>query len=452
MNINIISNSNNSDSEIKQNNTKHETKAEDYTIWKQNFRNNLKNIKNYKVEYKDFDLSFEIVKKINDRELFNLKNAENKKFDIDEIIYLAKFEDKYWEKANNRKLFSILNSENKPFGVNEILILAKINDKTWNNIDKRNLLTESKVLNKSLTARDIKFLGSLSDNDYELTLKSLKMNENANKPAFFVYETLKGKHPEMITSDFSRDTIYRSSLVRLDDKNYEKTNNELYGEKLPEVQMLYKKFKDNYPDIELTFDNDVSYDRAKTIINATKIFIDFQRANNAPYVKKIQFTKMDGSSGFFNDKNKDKIWINIQGGMVQFLSSLTHENGHYKDYIERGLAKKEIPEDIIPILKKVFGNYAATKSYESIAELAKAIETPYDCDETNMTKKIRLRKDYNGNMILMIMKNNDITEDEVNKLGNFFKEIECPELISDYKKSMHGSPDLYYETVIRTKK
>ncbi len=141
MNINIISNSNNSDSEIKQNNTKHETKAEDYTIWKQNFRNNLKNIKNYKVEYKDFDLSFEIVKKINDRELFNLKNAENKKFDIDEIIYLAKFEDKYWEKANNRKLFSILNSENKPFGVNEILILAKINDKTWNNINKRNLLT-----------------------------------------------------------------------------------------------------------------------------------------------------------------------------------------------------------------------------------------------------------------------------------------------------------------------
>ncbi len=405
------------------------------------------------IQKKLADVNSHTLQKIEERDLFNLKNAENKSFNIDEIIYLAKYENNAWEEAHNRELFTALNFENKAFSVIDIKILAKINPKNWSNIVKRNLLKESKAFGKSLTAWEIKFLGSIkNDEDYEKTIKELKKEENINKPPFFLYERMKGKNPEITTTKTLEGNLYRSSLFILTGEEYEKTNIELYGEKLPEVQCLLQEFSNNYPDVELTFDNDVSYNRAKSIINATEMFINKQKEGNTPFAKKIRFTKMEGISGLYKTDYIDRIWISLQGGRVQFLSTLTHENGHYKDYIENGLANKEIPEDVKPILRKVLGPYSTTKAYEAIAELTKTIETNNDWDDLPMTKKIRLRKDSDENLILMIKKNNNVSKEETDKLGKFFQDIECPKIVPDYRCHKHGPTSDYYETIIRQKK
>lgn len=393
-----------------------------------------------------------ILRKIEDREIYDLKNAENKEYSTEDIIYFASVDNQAWSKVESRNLIKAHNAENKAFLTYETIVLARINDTTWRNIEKRKILTESKGLGKGLSAWDIKFLGQLSDEAYEKTIKEYKKIEYADKPAFFVYETIMGNHPETVRTAARNGNIYRSSLFSLSGDNYEENNKKLYGEKLPEVERIYQEFKEQYPDIELTFDNDVSYERAKKILNATKLFIETQKAGNAPIAKKIQFTKLDGASGFYKYQYRDKIWVNIQGGTKNYTCSLTHENGHFKDFIEDNLALQDIPYDVKPILRKVFGNYAATQSYESIAELAKAIETPYDWDNTKMTRKIRLREDSDGNLVLMIMKNNNVSEEETEKLGKFFRDIRCPKLIPDYKEYKHGPTSQYHETIIRREK
>ena len=85
----------------------------------------------------------------------------------------------------------------------------------------------------------------------------------------------------------------------------------------------------------------------------------------------------------------------------------------------------------------------------SISELIKAIETPDDKDSTKMTKQIRVRKNRKGKLVLMVAKNSKVSKDEVEKLGEYFRDIICPKIIPDYDEKVHGSIDDYNETTIR---
>ncbi len=299
-------------------------------------------------------------------------------------------------------------------------------------------------------------LSTFTDKEIEELVTESKKSENKERPLFFLCEKIKGANPYSHYSGTVSNTCYESALAspNLSYSEYEKLNEKLYGKKLPKVQKLFDDFKQKYPDIKLMVDNDVSLKKAKEIIKATEEFINYQKKAKAPFAQIIQFTKMIGKGGFFLQENKNKIYveINYNSSYNYILKAICHENGHLKDYRNLGFIDKQIPEEIGKILKKVLSDYSTRNSRESIAEFISAIETPGDKDDMKMTKKIRVRKNRNGDLVLMIDKKSNITKEEVEKLGEYYRSIICPEIIPDYDNKKHGSIEKYNETIIRDEK
>ncbi len=383
----------------------------------------------------------------------------------EDLEILINLENSQWRKILTRELLTDKNPTGKPFSTKDAAILSKVSKEDWLNILESDILTKNDLTHSFSTEKlvtyaqkdinavenvlsDLLYLKKMKENPKNIRKLCEYYNENPKVPYFYLYEKTKEAKPRIIEANSDYPSGYVSSLAseELSDKEYEDLNENLYGKKSPEIQKLFDDFKKKYPDIKLMVDNDVSLRKAKEIIKSTEEFVDYQRKSNIPFSKIIQFTKIDNAGGFCFE---NKIVANIKGNEMTFLHSLTHENGHFKDNNDMGYVYAEIPRDIQNILKKLLRDYAATNTLESIADLAAAIETPNDKDFFRMTNKIRLRKDENGNSVLMVAKNSNITKEEVDKLGEYYRSIICPELIPDYDLSKHGLAEDYNETVIR---
>ncbi len=420
-------------------------------------------------------LSDDTWKKITDpkRNLLKLKDANNKAFSRSNIIYFANQEKEVLDTIFDRNLLKIKDRNNHAFSAKDIVEFSKINEEDWKTIQKRKLLsitdkytstpnafilTEfshlnekewniiSQLINKldmQTVARNISLLLNLPKDKLNSLIVEKNKPENLPVSLFYIYEKMEGID--------ANPGVSVLTCKYFSDEEYEELNKKLYGEKSPEIQKLLNEFKQKYPDIKLMIDNDVNLTKAKEIIMATEEFIDHQTKANAPFAKTIQFTKLqDNLRGFHSSEQINKITINMEQTYTMFLDTLTHENGHFKDNIEYGITDDgEIPQNIYIILNKVLGEYASTRCAESIAELVKTIETPGDKDDCKLTKQIRLRKDNNENLILMVAKNSSVTKEEVEQLGEYFRSIICPKIIPDYDEKEHGSIDNYNETVVR---
>ncbi len=427
-------------------------------------------------------LSQEAWENIDKRNLFNIKDAGGNKFYIPEIVTLAKLTNKEWRNTEARellrdrsnfryiKVFAELDNEKwgivrksqlfdlnisygKYFSEDEMKQLTALDKKYWDNMENRNLLKQS-----SLNIKDIIAAAKLNNQCYNNLKRELDKRENIGVPFFYIYERIKGQNSKIgsISMKGKKEKTYSSVLASLSGEEYLRTNKELYGEKPKEIEKLFEDFQKKYPDITLIADNDITEKEAVDLIQATEEFLKIQKKGNAPFAKYICYTKLGNMSGFYDE---NKIFVNLlPSGLYQeldkisFLDVLIHENGHHKDYTDKDFKEIPIPNEIKLILKKVFRDYAIEDSSESIAVLTEAIEMPDDKDGNPLTSKMRLRKDKKGNYILMISKNTNLTKEEVDKLGIYFRSIRCPELIPDYDENIHGNPDNYYETVIRKKK
>lgn len=429
-------------------------------------------------------MSKEEFENIEKRNLFNIKDGNGYKFYIEEIKVLAELNEKEWRNMDRRKLledrsnfryikvFSSLDNEKwetvkksqlidlnrgygKYFSESEVKLLCSLDKKCWENIDNRNLLKQDR-----LSIKDIFAAAKLNETDYNLLKTELDKRENAAVPFFFIYEKIKKQTPKIGIASIKgkEETTYSSALCSLNGEKYKNINNELYGEKSKETENLFNEFQKKYPDVILTADNDITEQEAKNLIQATEEFLNLQKKGNSPFAKEICFTKLDGIGGFYSHKS-NKIFVNLLPSDMYneldkdtFLEVLIHENGHHKDYMDKKFKDIPIPNEIKVILKKVLREYAMENSSESLAVLTEAIEMPGDGDRNPLTKDIRLRKDEKGNYILMVSKNSDLTEEEVNRIGIYFRSIGCPELIPDYDENKHGKTDEYYSTIIRKNK
>ncbi len=425
------------------------------------------------------NISQEAWDNIKKRNLFNIKDSFGNKFYIQEIQVLAELTPREWRYAENRELlkdrsnfgyikvfagldnekwetvkksslFDLNSSYGKYFSEGEVKLLTNLDEKYWENIEKRNLLKQD-----SLTSKDIIAAAKLNDKDYGRLKIELKKVENRGVPFFYIYEKIKNQKPKTgsISLKGKQEKTYSSVLSVLKGEDYNKINKELYGEKTAETENLFKEFNKKYPNIVLTADNDISEKEARDLIQATEEFLELQKKGNAPFVKHICFTKLDGMRGFYKHKT---IFINLlppdryeELDKDSFLEILIHENGHHKDYMDKKYKEIPVPKEIKDILKKIFRDYALKNPSESIAVLTEAIEMPDDKDGNPLTNKIRLRKDKKGNYILMISKDTNLSKEETDKLGIYFRSIRCPELIPDYDEDKHGKPTNYYETIIR---
>ena len=84
--------------------------------------------------------------------------------------------------------------------------------------------------------------------------------------------------------------------------------------------------------------------------------------------------------------------------------------------------------------------------------MTEAIETPNDRDDNPMTSKIHVRKDEKGNYYLMVPKDSDVSEEELNRVAEFYRDIKCPEIIPDYNSQSHGEQSEYHQAMIRKNK
>lgn len=419
-----------------------------------------------------------------DRNLLTLKNADKKAFSGHDIAALAKLDNSQWSKviSEDRKLLTLINAEKEAFSGYDISALAKLDDTRWKRIQERNLINNA----NSFSTETIVWLSNLDTKEYESIseddLKKINkiptdLLQNLNKEEClkfcicteiidkfhidldkdYVYNQI--KQNKSLLSLIAEKVIKQSSyglalLADVSDEEYEKENERLHGKMSEEVKKQLDEFKKRNPEIKLMVDNDVSAEKMKQIIDETEEFINYQKKAGLPFAKTIQFTKsLAGIGGFYYYSNNNKIHVNLDINK-QILGTLTHENGHLRDDRDMGIKindnKYMTPESEL-ILAKVLSFYGSTKTREAIAELAKAIETPDDKDDCEMTKKIRLREDENGNQILMIAKDSGITNEETKILGSFFRKANCPEMIPDYKEEKHGSMDNYYETIIRNR-
>ena len=232
----------------------------------------------------------------------------------------------------------------------------------------------------------------------------------------------------------------------------QKTDNSIAKQQI--IQNFNEKYKNT--GYSITFENPILAqatieDVEKSVKHVEEFFKQQQKAN-AEHAKKISFKQSNiyGAAGFFTPTNPDEISI-PEFGSNNLDSILCHENVHYRDFHNRGMEETPIPDNIKKVLFKLLRNYALSNSKESITVLAEAIETPNDNDKNKLSKEIHLRKNPDGNLVLMLNKNvTDITAEEFESLGKYYQSINCPPLIPDYDLDKHGKPDEYLETTIRT--
>ena len=49
----------------------------------------------------------------------------------------------------------------------------------------------------------------------------------------------------------------------------------------------------------------------------------------------------------------------------------------------------------------------------------------------------------------MVPKDSDVSEEELNRVAEFYRDIECPRIIPDYDSQSHGEQGEYHQAMIR---
>ncbi|MCQ2958165.1 MAG: hypothetical protein MJ180_04605, partial [Candidatus Gastranaerophilales bacterium] len=415
-------------------------------------------------------LSEEQWNKVSERKLLTLKDADSNALKGWDISEFAKMTDEQWNNVLKRKLLQYKYADNI-YRAGNITGLSGLNDEQWKNVTNRNLISLISEYNKNNKTIDINALSKLTDKQWHnvtarniLSLDDIK-DQNLNDTIVDVVTRLSALSDEEWNNSDKKTAMlnelieltkgsHYSILHKLRGEEFEKTNELIYGKKSPEVTKLIDDFKKSYPDVELLLNNNVSEEKTKEIIDVVKEFVNNHKNSGLPYTKQFAFINMNKVDGFYNatsSQTNNMQHINMQSDKNTMRSSIVHENGHYRDFIDYCYNNKEIPEDIKPILKKILWDYSLTNNIETIAVLTQAIETPdnVDKDANPLTDILHVRKDENNNYYLMLPKNCNVSKEELEKLGEFLRDIRCPEIIPDFDANQHGEIAEYNQTLIR---
>ncbi len=373
----------------------------------------------------------------------SLENIENQYVNYKKLEYIEDssgyYISKFYDYENKRVISEVKYKDG------DSMVFNNLPELCVDEIVSKDLLNLKKGNGKNLTEREISFIVTHNFINFNL-LKEKIEEENSDKPVFYIYETMMGYYPTESFSTSINNNIYSSALANLEGEEYEAANRALYGDKTPKIQNLLDEFQRKHLDIKLLTDNDVTFEKAKEIVKIVDSFVTEQEKAKLPYAKVIQFTKLGNMDGMY--RVKDTIYISIDGSIYCLFNSILHENGHFRDYKEWNYENEEIPDNVKPILKKLLGEYSATEASESIAELIAKIELP-ESYQNPFRPTMHVRIDENNNYILMVGKDCNVKQEELNLLGAFFRSKICPKVISDYDANKHGDLSKYNETVIR---
>ncbi|MCQ2738772.1 MAG: hypothetical protein MJ237_00935 [bacterium] len=119
------------------------------------------------------------LKRIEERKLLGLKNANGNLFDSMEIFELERLSDKEWGNVEKRKLLELKYADGEPFDVWDISTLAKLSDKEWKNVRSHDLLKLKDAKGYAFYGSSIYGLSTLSDTEW-MNVEKRKLLELKN--------------------------------------------------------------------------------------------------------------------------------------------------------------------------------------------------------------------------------------------------------------------------------